>query len=161
MKLIGLATLIALHSYAIVTAQVVKNFTLQDIDNEKVNLYDLQGESITVIDFWTTWCKPCKKAIPELNKIYTDYKDKGVQIIGVNCDGPRTIAQVPGVSNAMQIRYPVLLDINSDVPNSLNIGSFPTLIIIDSKHRIKYFHEGFVPGDEEEIIGAIDKLLNK
>ena len=159
MRFLGFAILVSLYSYHVANGQVVKNFTLQEIDNKKVNLYDLQGESITVIDFWATWCKPCKKAIPELNKIYTDYKDKGVQIIGINCDGPRTIAQVAGVSKAMQIQYPVLLDINSDVPNSLNIGSFPTLIIIDDKHRIKYFHEGFIPGDEEEIIAAIDKLL--
>ena len=161
MRLIRLLTLIALCSYNVANAQVVKNFTLQEIDNSKVNLYDLEGESITVIDFWTTWCKPCRKAIPELNKIYAEYEEKGVQIIGVNCDGPRTIAQVPGVSNALQIKYPVLLDINSDVPNSLNIGSFPTLIIIDKKHKIKYFHEGFIPGDEEEIIAAIDKLLER
>ncbi len=143
----------------LVHAQVVKNYTLRDIDNQNVSLYELKGESLTVLDFWTTWCRPCRKAIPELNKIYDEYRDKGVNIIGVNCDGPRTVAQVPGVSSALQIQYPVLIDINSDIPNSLNLSNFPTLIILDEKNKIKYFHEGFVPGDEEEIIAAINKLL--
>ncbi|MGL1889550.1 MAG: TlpA family protein disulfide reductase [Reichenbachiella sp.] len=142
-------------------AQLVRNYTLQDIKNQKVDLYSLKGESLTIIDFWTTWCRPCKKAIPELNKIYTEYQEKGVELIGVNCDGPRTVAKVPSVSNAMQIQYPVLIDINSDLLNSLNLTNFPTLIILDESNKIQYFHEGFVPGDEEEIREAIDKQLNK
>ncbi|MFY0654568.1 MAG: TlpA family protein disulfide reductase [Cyclobacteriaceae bacterium] len=142
-------------------AQVVKNYSLRNIDNELVSLHDLKGESVTVIDFWTTWCKPCKKAIPELNKIFSSYQDKGVQIIGVSCDGPRTVAKVPGVSSTLQIQYPVLIDVNSDISNSLNISSFPTLIIMDQKNKIRYIHEGFTPGDEEEIVAAIEKQLNK
>lgn len=142
-----------------IRAQVVKNYTLQDIENNKVSLYDLKGEKITVIDFWTTWCKPCRKAIPELNKIYTEYSKAGVEIVGVNCDGPRTTAQAPGVSRALAIQYPVLVDVNMDIANSLHIGNFPTLIIIDAKNKVKYFHEGFVPGDEEDFIAAIEKLI--
>ena len=143
------------------SAQVVKNYTLRDVNNQTVSLYELKGETITILDFWTTWCRPCRKAIPELNKIYDQYKDQGVNIVGVNCDGPRTVAQVPGVTRSLQIQYPVLMDVNSDIPNSLNLSNFPTLIILDQKNKIKYFHEGFIPGDEEEIISAIDKLLSK
>ena len=142
-------------------AQVVKNYALRDLENQLVNLHDLKGESITVIDFWTTWCKPCRKAIPELNKIYQTYKDQGVNIIGISCDGPRSVAKVEGVSKSLQMQYPVLIDINSDVMNSLNLVSFPTLVILDQKNKIQYFHEGFVPGDEEEFISAIEKLLKK
>lgn len=142
-------------------SQVVKNYTLQDISNNQVALYTLKGEKITVLDFWTTWCKPCRKAIPELNKIFTEFKDKGVQVVGVNCDGPRTTAQVPGVSRSLAINYPVLVDVNMDIANSLNIGSFPTLIILDQKNKVQYFHEGFIPGDEDEIVEAINKLLAK
>ncbi len=144
-----------------VNGQTVKNHTLQDINNNKVNLYDLKGEQVTVLDFWTTFCRPCMKAIPELNKIYSEYKDQGVQIIGVNCDGPRTVAKVPAMSQTLQIEYPVLVDINSDIFNSLNFSNYPTLIILDEKNKIKYMHEGFIPGDEEEIVKAINKQLSK
>lgn len=140
-------------------AQTVKNYTLQDTENKKVSLFDLKGEKITILDFWTTWCKPCKKAIPELNKIHEIYQDQGVQVIGINCDGPRTVAKVSGVSRSMQIQYPILIDINSDLLNALNLSNFPTLLILDQKNKVKYMHEGFIPGDEEEIIAAIDKQL--
>ena len=142
-------------------AQTVRNYTLQNVNNEKVDLYDLKGESITVLDFWTTWCKPCKKAIPQLNILYDEYKEQGVQIIGINCDGPRTVAKVPGVSHSLQIKYPVLIDINSDILNALNLSNFPTLVILDSNNKVKYMHEGFVPGDEEEIAEAIQNQLKK
>lgn len=142
-------------------AQTVRNYTLQNVNNEKVDLYDLKGESITVLDFWTTWCKPCKKAIPQLNILYEEYKEQGVQIIGINCDGPRTVAKVPGVSHSLQIKYPVLIDINSDILNALNLSNFPTLVILDSNNKVKYMHEGFVPGDEEEIAEAIQNQLKK
>ncbi len=154
------ASFILLFAFSL-NAQVVKNYTLQNLDNQRVNLHDLKGEKITVIDFWTTWCRPCRKAIPELNKIYKAYKGQGVQVIGINCDGPRTVAKVPGVSRTLEIEYPVLIDINSDVINSLNPGNFPTLIILDRDNKIQYFHEGFVPGEEEEFIAAIEKLLKK
>jgi len=140
-------------------AQKVSNYTLSDIDNNQVSLNELKGEHLTILDFWTTWCKPCKKSIPQLISIYDDYKDLGVQVIGVNCDGPRSVAKVPGVSRSMEINYPVLIDINSDIANSLNIGSFPTLVILDKEQRIKYYHDGFIPGDEEEIREVLNKLL--
>lgn len=159
MRILALVFLLSLIFSWSGHSQVVKNYTLQDINNNKVSLYELKGENLTVLDFWTTWCKPCRKAIPELNKIYDEFKEKGVQIVGVNCDGPRTTAQAPGVSRSLEIKYPVLVDVNMDIANSLNIGNFPTLIIIDEKNRVKYFHEGFVPGDEEDIIAAISKLL--
>jgi cytochrome c biogenesis protein CcmG/thiol:disulfide interchange protein DsbE len=155
--IIPILTLISVTS----NAQTVRNYSLQTISNEKVDLYDLKGETITVLDFWTTWCKPCKKAIPQLNILYEEYKDQGVQFIGINCDGPRTVAKVPGVSQSLQIQYPVLIDINSDILNALNLSNFPTLVILDKDNKVKYMHEGFIPGDEEEIAEAIQNQLKK
>ena len=157
-KIILLIVCVAMVSVA--SAQTVKNYTLQNSSNEKVNLYDLKGEKLTVLDFWTTWCRPCKKAIPELNKIYEEFKGQGVQVIGMNCDGPRTVAKVPSVSKALQIQYPILIDLNSEVLNALNLSSFPSLVIMDQNNKVKYIHEGFVPGDEKEIKEAIESQLN-
>ena len=159
MRQLVLLAALSLFAGHLVNGQVVKNYTLPNTENTQLSLYDLSGEKLTVLDFWTTWCKPCRKAIPELNKIYSEYRDQGVQIIGVNCDGPRSTAQVPGVSKSLAIEYPVLVDVNMDIANSLNIGNFPTLVILDQKKRIKFYHEGFIPGDEEEIIEALKDLL--
>lgn len=141
-------------------AQTVKNFELKDIENSTRTFADLKGEKLTVIDFWATWCKPCNKAIPELNKIYESYKEKGVEIIGINCDGPRSVSKVAPLSKTLQIKYPVLIDINSDIKNELNLMAFPTLILVNPEGKIVWVHEGYVTGDTQIIIAEIEKHLN-
>jgi len=120
---------------------------------------ELKGEQVTLIDFWTTWCKPCKKAIPELNKIFESYHEKGLQIIGINCDGPRSVAKVAPFSKSLHIKYPVLIDIDSELMKNLNLSSFPSILIVDRKGKIRYVHEGYIMGDEEILIEEIEKLI--
>lgn len=151
----------ALFSYYGLTAQNVSNFEYKDLENNSRSFNELKGEKLTLIDFWATWCKPCNKAIPELNKIYGLYKGKGVEIIGINCDGPRSISKVAPLSKSLQIQYPVLLDINSELKSELNILVFPTLIMVNSKGKIVWIHEGFVSGDTEIIISEIEKQLKE
>jgi thiol-disulfide isomerase/thioredoxin len=141
-------------------AQTIKNFSLKDTQNTTKNYEDLKGEKLTVIDFWATWCKPCLKSIPAINAIYEQYKDKGVSFISINCDGPRSIAKAGPISQSLKIQYPVLLDIDSTVKTQLNLSAFPTLIIVNAKGKIVWFHEGFVPGDEIEITAQIEKYRN-
>ena len=152
--------LCALFSQVGLTAQTVNNFEYKDIENNTRNYNELKGEKLTLIDFWATWCKPCNKAIPELNKIYELYKNKGVEIIGINCDGPRSISKVAPLSKSLQIQYPVLIDINSELKTELNIVGLPTLVIVNSNGKIVWIHEGFVSGDTEIIITEIEKYLN-
>jgi thiol-disulfide isomerase/thioredoxin len=142
-------------------AQNVRNFQLRDLGNVQRSFDELKGERLTLIDFWASWCGPCLKSIPELNHIYETYKEKGVEIIGINCDGPRSISKVAPMVRSMKIQYPVLVDLNSDVKNELNLMAFPSLIIVDSAGKILWIHEGFVTGDTEVIKAEIDKHLNK
>ena len=140
-------------------AQIVSDFKLKDLENNNKSFSELKGEKLTLIDFWATWCKPCVNAIPELNEIYEAYKDKGVSLIGINCDGPRSVAKVGPVSKSLQIKYRVLLDINSEIKTELNLMAFPTLLIVNTAGKIVWIHEGFVKGDSEEIIKEIEKQL--
>lgn len=142
-------------------AQQVRNFVFNDLQNKAQSFDELKGEKLTLIDFWASWCKPCNKAIPELNKIYTANHKKGVNLIGINCDGPRSTAKVGPLSKALQIEYPVLLDLNSQLMNELNLSAFPTLLMVNSSGKIVWIHEGYVPGDELIIQKEIDKQLAK
>ncbi|NDP20238.1 MAG: TlpA family protein disulfide reductase [Paludibacter sp.] len=148
-----------LFAYFVTTAQNVKNFEFKDLENKSRSFNELKGEKLTLIDFWATWCKPCNKAIPELNKIYDIYKSRGVEIIGINCDGPRSISKVAPLSKSLQIKYPVLIDINSELKAELNVLVFPTLLIVNSKGKVVWIHEGYVSGDNKIIISEIEKLL--
>jgi thiol-disulfide isomerase/thioredoxin len=157
MKII-LSTLLLFFSIGI-QAQKVTDFRLQDSQNAMKSYSELKGDKLTVIDFWATWCKPCIKAIPELNVVYENYKEKGVAFISINCDGPRSIAKAVPMGKSLKIEYPLLLDINSDVKNQLNLTAFPTLIIVNAEDKIVYIHEGYANSYSEEVIAAIEKQL--
>ena len=142
-----------------VAAQKLPDFYLNDLNHNPQSFEDVKGEKLTLFDFWATWCKPCRKAIPELNQIHDEYENRGVSIVGVNCDGPRSIAKVEPMVKSLKIQYPVLIDLNSELVNDMNIANFPTLIVVNAKGKVVYFHEGFALGDEVEIKAAIDELL--
>ncbi len=150
---------LVLCAYVAMTAQTVSDFSLEDIDGELVSYEELKGEQLTVIDFWATWCKPCTKAMPKLNKIYEEYQVDGLNMIGISCDGPRSIAKVKPVAKSLGVDYAILKDIDCEVMNSFQFQAFPTLIIVDQDDEIVWVHEGFSSGDEELIAEHIRELL--
>jgi Peroxiredoxin len=142
------------------SAQVLDDFSLENIDYEVVSLEEAKGSKLTVIDFWATWCKPCTKAMPKLNDIYMKYKDQGLGMIGISCDGPRSISRVSTVSKNLNIDYHILKDIDCEVMNTLQFQSFPTLILINESSEIVHIHQGYNSGDEKDIEETIIKYLN-
>lgn len=152
-------TVLLLLGGASLSSQQLENFYLENQDKEEVSLEEVAGDKITIIDFWATWCKPCTKAMPKLNDIYNTYKDQGVNMVGISCDGPRSIGKVDMLANSMDIDYTILKDINCEVMKSMDYQAFPTLIIIDENQEVVWFHEGFVSGDEIKIEEAIQQFL--
>ena len=161
MKTVMIALSFILISGYGLSAQQVRNFILNDLQNKSRSFDELKGEKLTLLDFWATWCKPCNKAIPELNKLYTQFRSKGVNLIGINCDGPRSVAKVAPLSKSLQIEYPVLLDMNAELMNDLNLSAYPTLLMVNSSGKVVWIHEGYVPGDELVIQKEIEKQLSK
>ncbi len=137
------------------------NLHLKDLDGNNVSIEDFQGEKLTVIDFWATWCKPCIAAIPKINKLSNEFEGSDVVFWGINVDSPRNQAKVKPFSKSLGIDYPVFLDSDQELMNDLNVSVLPTLLIVDRKGKIKYFHEGFQAGDEEMIKEKIQTLLTK
>lgn len=142
-------------------AAKLDDFTLMNLNNKKVSFSDIQGENLTILDFWATWCKPCSKEIPKLVDLYTIYKDKGVQFIGINVDSPRNTPKVRPFANSLGINYPVLMDSNSELMARLQVTAMPTVLIVNSDNEIVYVHRGYRPGDEDILQEEIDKLLTE
>lgn len=155
----NLILLICLLGTISVSAQVIDDFTLENLDNELVSLDELKGDQLTIIDFWATWCKPCTKAMPKLNDLHNKYASQGLNIIGISCDGPRSIAQVQPLTSSMGIDYPILTDIDCEVMATYQYQAFPTLILLNSDNEVVYMHEGYTAGDEKEIEAEIAKRL--
>lgn len=134
-------------------------FLLQDLQNNWKEFGDVKGETLTVIDFWATWCQPCVRSIPELNKMAEEMGDQGVKFVGISIDGPRNQSKILPFVRSMGIGYTILKDINSEVMSEMNVTSVPTLLIIDSEGEVVYTHEGFRPGDEKVIREEIENYL--
>ncbi len=137
----------------------VANFRLNDLESKSKTYAELKGKKVTVIDFWATWCKPCVRSIPKLVKLHEQYKDRGVQFIGVNVDGTRNLPKVKPMAHSLGIKYPVLLDVNNQVMTDLKVTQIPTIFIVNERDEIVAFHQGYRPGEEEILEKEIQKLL--
>jgi cytochrome c biogenesis protein CcmG/thiol:disulfide interchange protein DsbE len=157
-KVLTLFGLVGLSSLVYPQGKVY-DFSLKDTENQTVRLSEISGKSLTVIDFWATWCQPCIRSIPRLVDLSEVYKDQGVAFIGISVDSPRNLSKVKPFARSMGIRYPVLLDSSGELMGELNVTAVPTLLLIDRDNRILYVHEGFSAGDEVAIREEIDKQL--
>ena len=134
-------------------------FELKDIDNKIVSYDDVKGDKLTVIDFWATWCQPCLRSIPEINSLFLEFKDEGVNFVGISIDGPRNQAKLKPFVNSIGVEYTILRDVNSELMTEMNVSVVPTLLIIDQDGEIVFTHEGFRPGDDKHIRKSIEKHL--
>jgi thiol-disulfide isomerase/thioredoxin len=157
---ITIIILVAITLHAELQAQcIVRNFSLPGENMQNVNLSEIQGEKLTVIDFWTSWCKPCITAIPEMIKLQEKYRSEGVAIIGINADGPRSVSKALPLAKSMGVNYPILFDTSGDLISEFNITAFPTLLVLNSKREIIFTHEGFRKGEEKLLDEAIAEAL--
>ncbi|MGD8540308.1 MAG: DUF6029 family protein [Candidatus Aminicenantes bacterium] len=142
------------------TAQNAIDFTLKNIDGQETKLSDHIGQKIILINFWATWCLPCIKELPHLQKIYTSYKDKEFIMFAISVDGPGTLAQVRNFISRNKYNFPVLLDTESEVIAFYNPRVLvPYTILIDKAGQISHIQQGYSPGDEAILEEKIRELL--
>lgn len=119
------------------------DFTLKTLDGKNVKLSDYRGK-IVIIDFWATWCPPCRKGIPDLISLQEEYK-KDLVVIGISLDQQNTIKDLKPFIENYKINYPVVLGDEKVVKDYGGISAIPTSFIIDQKGNIVDKHIGLVP----------------
>ncbi len=115
---------------------------------------------VVLIDFWATWCDPCRKSIPEIERIYTKYHAKGLEVVGIAVDETNTAAQVPAAVQNLGMTYPVVL--YSDIPEVRTkyvFDGIPQLYLIDKQGNISQSLSGFDPGGNLD--AKVEALLNE
>ncbi|HSS75966.1 MAG TPA: TlpA disulfide reductase family protein [Thermoanaerobaculia bacterium] len=120
------------------------NFRLPTVDGRALGPRDFGGQ-VVVVDFWATWCLPCRLQAEILEPVYRDYKGRGVQFLAANVGEEQdTVKQF--LKNK-PFPYPVLLDPEQAVATDLGVLALPTLLVIDKKGKISYFQSGIADGD--------------
>jgi len=132
------------------------DFTLNDESGKAYKLADFKGR-IVLLDFWATWCGPCKQAMPSIQKISVAFKDKPVTVIGVNT-WESSPAAGPAYIKKMGYTYLNLLA-GDELAKAYGISGIPTLILIDQEGKVLHTAVGFGPGEEEELIKLINEKL--
>lgn len=134
------------------------DFTLSGINGERTSLSALKGK-VVMIEYWATWCPPCRESIPEMEELYKKYKDKGFVILGISMDKGKDIhAEISSFLKEYSVTYPVLMD-DSKVSVQYGVVSLPTSFIINRDGRIVNKRIGFIPGSSEELSREIEALL--
>ncbi len=136
----------------------VPAFSLTSLDDKPLTRDNLKGK-VVLLDFWATWCAPCRAAIPHLVTLYETYKDQGLELIGVSLDQ----GGLPDVADFVKrnhIPYPIALGTNNSITKDLgNITSLPTIILLSKKSSIEFKVVGYNAEIGKKLEKTIKKLL--
>lgn len=134
------------------------DFTLGDMQGSKITLSGLRGK-VVIVEFWATWCPPCRESVPELNEVYEKYKGKNFELLGISVDkGGDALSSVRAFVKEHAVLYPVLLD-DRNVNSSFGVGSIPVMFVIDKEGKVVKRHTGFIPGLAKTLSKDIEGLL--
>ncbi|WP_133469867.1 TlpA family protein disulfide reductase [Paraglaciecola marina] len=144
---------------ALQVGDLAPNFSLSSMHNENlVKLSDFAGK-VVYLDFWASWCGPCRTSFPILSKLYQNYHAQGFEIVSINLD------EKPKLAEAFLQQYPVsfehLSGFGSEVDKTYGVNAMPTGIFIDAKGKVRLIHRGFKPNHKPFIEAVLQKLISE
>ena len=133
-----------------------KDFTLTSIDGEEITLSKLKG-TVVLLDFWATWCPPCRRSIPVFVEMYNKYHEQGFTVLGISTEDKSVLTKYRDENN---IPYPILLGTN-EVGRLFEVSAIPKILILDKKGEIRKTQVGFAPEMEQKFYTMVDSLLKE
>lgn len=134
------------------------DFTLPDMDEEKHSLSDYRGK-VVMLNFWATWCPPCRREIPSMESIFQDLGEAGFVVLAVNeFEDPEHVFAYTGQLSVFP-NFPILFDADSAVAQAYNVKGLPTTVLIDKQGRIVYRAVGGRDFDHAEVRKIVRELL--
>ena len=134
------------------------DFTLRSLDGPNLRLAEQRGR-IVLVNFWASWCGPCRQEMPQLNRLHDKYRDLGLLVLGVNVDDD--VRQADALARRYQIRFPVLLDADKAVVQRYGLGAMPATVLVDRDGRVRQVHRGYREGLEHTYEQQIRELIKE
>lgn len=153
---------ISCYSHAQFSQKQMPSVKVKTMNGQTIDIKELtQDGQVTVFSFWATWCKPCLQELGAVSDVYEEWEeDYNVRFIAISTDNSRNSAKVKSISRSKGWPFEVYLDPNEDTKRAFNFVNVPYVVIVDAKGEIVYQHNGYVPGDEEELESKIAALSN-
>ena len=141
--------------------KLLPSVDVKTINGKSININSIENNEMPiVINFWATWCKPCKKELNNIAEVYDEWQDEtGVKIIAISIDDTRSMSKVAPYVNSVGWEYEVYLDPNGDLKRAMGVSTVPHTFILNSKKEIVWQHRGYVDGDEDELFDEIQNLI--
>jgi|TARA_B100001113_G_C20916184_1_gene538001 thiol-disulfide isomerase/thioredoxin len=143
------------------TQNVQNKLRLKRIDGNKVNLKHYLDKGPVLVNFWATWCGPCKKEMIHLDRLSRTYRKNNLSILSISIDTQRSLSEVKRYVRSKKYDFEVFVDPNQQIFKKLNGNIMPTNVLIDKSGKVVWMHYGYMPGDEEIMEKQISLLLNK
>jgi DsbE subfamily thiol:disulfide oxidoreductase len=138
--------------------QPAPDFALKNASGENLRLSEFRGD-VVMINFWATWCGPCRQEMPLLEELYTTYQRVGFKLLGVNIDDDSHKAM--NMIAELGVSFPVLFDTRKEVSKLYAVDAMPATIIVDRDGRVRHVHHGYKPGYEQDYLNEIRSLLRE
>ena len=145
-----------LASGALATQAAAPDFTLKSMNGPNLRLAEQRGR-VVMVNFWATWCGPCRQEMPQLDLLYQKYRSSGFVLLGVNVDDD--VRKAGDVAAKLGVTFPVLLDTDKAVSKLYDLSTMPSTVIIDRDGKVRYLHRGYLAGYEDNYDKQIRELL--
>jgi peroxiredoxin len=134
------------------------DFVLPSADGSNRRLSEYHGD-VVMLNFWATWCGPCRQEMPQLEKIYERYEPAGFTLLGINVDADSEKAA--RMAESVGVSFPVLFDEDKSVSKLYDIRAMPVTVMIDRDGRVREVHHGYRPGVEASYLDQVRDLLRE
>jgi peroxiredoxin len=138
--------------------QPAPDFALKSSTGENMRLSEYRGD-VVMINFWATWCGPCRQEMPLLDALYARYQRVGFNLLGVNIDDDSRRAMQ--MIEELGVNFPVLFDARKEVSKLYEVEAMPVTVIVDRAGTVRYIHHGYKPGYEDKYLDQVRSLLRE
>lgn len=134
------------------------DFTLKSKSGKNIKLSEYRGQ-VVLLNFWASWCGPCRQEMPLLSKMQKKFGKLGFTILGVNVEEDSSPAKA--YLKDIKVNFPILFDTENKASKAYNVSAMPSTVMIDRNGKMRFLHKGYKPGDEAQYAKWAKQLLRE